>query len=62
MSRLAFLAGGGEMGALIRAFDWASSSLGPPEAWPQGLKTSLRTALTTRHPIFIFWGLRHLCF
>lgn len=62
MGALAFLAGGGEMGALIRAYDWAASPLGPPEYWPQGLKTSLRTALTTRHPIFIFWGPQHVCF
>lgn len=62
MGALAFLAGGGEMGALIRAYDWAASPLGPPEHWPQGLKTSLRTALTTRHPIFIFWGPQHICF
>lgn len=62
MDPLAFLAGGGEMGALIRARDWAASPLGPPEDWPQGLKTSLRTALTTRHPIFIFWGPDSLCF
>jgi PAS domain S-box-containing protein len=62
MGTLAFLADGGEMGALIRAYDWAASPLGPPERWPQGLKTSLRTALTTRHPIFIFWGPWHICF
>jgi hypothetical protein len=29
----AFLAGGGEMGALIRAYDWSRHPLGAPEAW-----------------------------
>ncbi len=29
-----FLAGGGEMGERIRAFDWAGTPLGRPEAWP----------------------------
>ncbi|HEX6011657.1 MAG TPA: PAS domain-containing protein, partial [Geminicoccaceae bacterium] len=57
----AFLAGGGEMGALIRAHDWAATPLGPPEGWPQGLRTAVRLALTTRHPIFIFWGEQHVC-
>jgi PAS domain S-box-containing protein len=51
-----FLAGGGEMGRLTRAFDWAGSPIGPPEAWPQSLRTSLRIALNTNHPMFIWWG------
>ena len=29
-----FLAGGGEMGARMRAHDWAATGLGPPEGWP----------------------------
>jgi hypothetical protein len=49
-----FLAGGGDMGALMRAHDWAASPLGLPKDWPQGLRTAVRMALTTRHPIFIF--------
>jgi hypothetical protein len=28
---LAFLAGGGEMGEHIRAFDWSKTPLGPPD-------------------------------
>jgi PAS domain S-box-containing protein len=51
-----FLAGGGEMGAVTRAYDWAASPLGPPEAWPQGLKTTVRLLLSTEHPMFIWWG------
>jgi PAS domain S-box-containing protein len=51
-----FLAGGGTMGALIRAYDWASSPLGPPASWPQGLKTAVRLLLSTGHPMFIWWG------
>ena len=56
MATLDFLAGGGEMGSLIRAFDWSKTPLGPPAKWPQSLKTMVRTMLTTRHPVFIFWG------
>ncbi|MGK7868784.1 PAS domain-containing protein [Falsiroseomonas sp. E2-1-a20] len=49
------------MGARIRAHDWAATPLGPIEAWPQGLRTALRLMLTTRHPVFIFWGPDHRC-
>ena len=31
----AFLAGGGEMGALMREHDWSTSPLDSPENWPQ---------------------------
>lgn len=51
-----FLSGGGEMGALVRAHDWASTSLGMPETWPAALKTSLRIILTSNHPMLIWWG------
>ncbi|WP_254601839.1 response regulator [Cupriavidus taiwanensis] len=51
-----FLAGGGEMGALMRAFDWAATPLGPPQGWPHSLKTAIRIMLTSRQPIWIGWG------
>jgi PAS domain S-box-containing protein len=53
---LNFLVGGGEMGERIRSFDWASTSLGPPERWPQSLKTSIRIMLMSRQPVWIGWG------
>jgi len=57
-----FLSGGGEMGERIRAHDWIRHPLGEPMGWPQPLKTMLRMALTTRHPIFVFWGPEFYCF
>ncbi|KQW22277.1 histidine kinase [Afipia sp. Root123D2] len=51
-----FLSGGGEMGALTRAFDWSASSLGPPDKWPQSLRTAVRIVLNSNHPMFIWWG------
>nr|WP_299720888.1 ATP-binding protein [Tardiphaga sp.] len=51
-----FLAGGGEMGALMRALDWTETPLGPIEQWPQSLKTGVRIMLTSRQPIWIGWG------
>jgi signal transduction histidine kinase len=53
---LAFLHGGGEMGARMREKDWASTPLGPPELWPQSLKTCVRIILTSRQPMFVWWG------
>jgi signal transduction histidine kinase/PAS domain-containing protein len=57
-----FLSGGGEMGARMRAFDWTNHPLGEPINWPQPLKTMVRMALTTRHPVFVFWGPELFCF
>jgi signal transduction histidine kinase/DNA-binding response OmpR family regulator len=51
-----FLAGGGEMGSLMRLHDWSATSLGSPEHWPQSLRTALRIMLTSRQPIWIGWG------
>ena len=53
---LNFLAGGGELGALIRSHDWSTTALGAPESWPQSLKTAVRIMLTSRQPIWIGWG------
>ncbi|WP_063996754.1 sensor histidine kinase [Bradyrhizobium sp.] len=51
-----FLSGGGEMGSLTREFDWSKTSLGSPEVWPQSLRVTVRLVLTSRHPMFIWWG------
>ena len=44
------------MGALTRAYPWAATPLGPPETWPQSLRTAVRILLNTNHPMFIWWG------
>ena len=51
-----FLQGGGEMGAAMRAFDWSATPLGPPDDWPQTLKTCLRIILASRQPMWLWWG------
>jgi len=51
-----FPLGGGELGALIRRFDWSSTSLGPIEAWPQSLKTVTGMLLLSPVPIVLLWG------
>lgn len=52
----AFLNGGGELGALMRAHNWSATALGSPGCWPQSLKTAIRIMLTSRQPIWIGWG------
>jgi PAS domain S-box-containing protein len=49
-------AGGREMGALMRAFDWSQTPLGPVSHWPHSLRTAVRIMLTSRYPMFIWWG------
>lgn len=51
-----FPAGGGVMGAMIRAHDWFASSLGAPEIWPTSLRTTVRLMLGSRFPMFLAWG------
>jgi PAS domain S-box-containing protein len=41
---------------LMRAHDWAATPLGPPEAWPEGLKVPLRMMLTSRFEMWLGWG------
>jgi PAS domain S-box-containing protein len=53
---LEFLAGGGEMGALMRAHDWSQSPLGPPEQWPNALKMAVSICLNSRFPMLLWWG------
>jgi signal transduction histidine kinase len=48
--------GDGELARRLQAFDWEETSLGPVEAWPQSLKTCVRIMLTSRQPMFVWWG------
>ena len=53
---ISFLAGGGEMGSLLRHHQWANTPLGPPQDWPPSLKIAVRILLTSRQPIWVGWG------
>ena len=48
--------GSGEMAQRIRDFDWASTSVGPIESWPDALLITVNTMLASRHPKFLWWG------
>ena len=56
VGELRFLAGGGEMGARIRAYDWSATPLGPIDRWPQALRSALDLCLNSSFPTAIYWG------
>lgn len=49
-------AGGGECGRLMAEFDWAATSVGPIESWPDSLRFAVRTVLVSRFPTIVLWG------
>lgn len=44
------------MGERIRLFDWTTNPLGPPESWPQSLRSALSICLYSSFPTAIYWG------
>ena len=53
---LAFLNHPGEMGDLIRRFDWGGTSLGPIPAWPASRRFTIALMLRSPLPIVTLWG------
>ncbi len=51
-----FPAGGGQLGELIRAFDWSKTRLGPLDEWPQSLKSVTSMLLRSSVPMVLLWG------
>ena len=51
-----FLAGGSDMGGLIRRTTWTDTPLGSPENWPISLKTAVGIMLSSRYAMFVWWG------
>src|SRR5579884_476112 len=51
-----FLSGGGEMGELIRSFDWGATSIGAPDTWPPTLRMMVKFLLANRFPLLLWWG------
>src|SRR5262245_44679435 len=56
------LAGGGELGAHMRALNWAETPLGPVEGWPQSLRSVLSMLLPSKAQIILFWGPEFIVF
>ena len=53
----AIFPGESEMASRMRAFDWSTIDLGPPQEWPKNLRMAVSLCLTCRFPILIWWGL-----
>ena len=56
INNLPFPVGGGEMGGLIREFDWSKTDLGPIETWPPALRTATNIVLQSPLPLVMLWG------
>ncbi|MEL6061710.1 MULTISPECIES: sensor histidine kinase [unclassified Methylobacterium] len=48
--------GCGELGDLVRTYDWARTPLGPIADWPQSLIFAASTVLLSPVPIVLLWG------
>ncbi|HTW11329.1 MAG TPA: SpoIIE family protein phosphatase [Solirubrobacteraceae bacterium] len=46
----------GEVGRDLLAVDWEETPIGPPEAWPQSLRTVVRTIVSSRFAMWMAWG------
>ena len=55
-SNLRFLDAPGEVAALMRDHDWSGSPLGPPDRWPQSLRSVVSLMLRSKFPMFVAWG------
>ncbi|MBR0800841.1 response regulator [Bradyrhizobium jicamae] len=51
-----WIAGGGEMGSLIRAFDWSKTAIGPMKDWSPTLRVMIPFLLANRFPLLLWWG------
>ena len=52
----AIIPGSGTMGKLIRSHDWSQTSVRAIENWSSSLKTAVSIMLSSRFPMFIWWG------
>lgn len=52
----AVFAGGSTMAARCRAFDWASTPMGPVDCWPSSLRTAAAIVLASGFPSIVLWG------
>ncbi|WP_121192173.1 SpoIIE family protein phosphatase [Motilibacter peucedani] len=52
----AVFSAGGEVGRDLARVDWASTPLGPPEDWPQSLRSVVRVLLSSRFSMWMAWG------
>jgi len=46
----------GELGRVMAERDWSTTSVGPPEQWPSGLRSVVRILLGSRFSMWMGWG------
>ncbi|TWI69271.1 signal transduction histidine kinase [Pseudoduganella lurida] len=51
-----FPIGGGAMGQLVSEHDWAATSLGAIDTWPEALRTTLNLILNSPESMYLVWG------
>jgi len=56
LNELDCLAGGGEMGEMMRAIDWSRTAVGPVSGWSQPLRTMVGLVLRNGFPLSLWWG------
>ncbi|MFE1250837.1 SpoIIE family protein phosphatase [Streptomyces sp. NPDC058741] len=44
------------VGAALAAVDWTGTPVGPPDGWPQSLRTAVSTLLSSRFAMWMAWG------
>jgi PAS domain S-box-containing protein len=44
------------MAERLASHDWASTPVGPRESWPQSLRIALGICMSSRFPMFVWWG------
>ncbi len=53
---LPFLSGDTSTARLMRGKDWSGPGLGPPQQWPQPLRSVVSLMLGSAFPMFVAWG------
>ena len=53
---LSFIVGESELARRIRAHPWAETELGPPDTWPDSLKTLVSVMLAANQQMYTVWG------
>jgi PAS domain S-box-containing protein len=53
---LHFIPGTGETAGLVQSVDWAATSLGSIDKWPQSLRTVAGICLNSANPVVLLWG------
>ncbi|WP_229070339.1 SpoIIE family protein phosphatase [Actinoplanes sp. DH11] len=49
-------AAGGDVGRDLSVVEWQGTPLGPPDQWPQSLRTAVSILLASRFPMWMAWG------